>query len=50
MCGGDGERPRVTDGELDRCPWCAGRGRVPLERARALLAQLRAKAQREALA
>ena len=43
-----GERTSILDGQLVRCPWCRATGRVPLERCRALRAQLRSKAEREA--
>jgi len=49
MCSA-GRRQSLVDGRSIACPWCGGRSRVPLERARALLAQLRANAEREALA
>jgi len=47
MCS-HGRRESIVDGEPITCPWCAGRGRVALERARALRAQLQTKAERAA--
>ncbi len=47
MCGGAGERSSAILACTIPCPWCAGRGHVGLERARALRAQLRTKADRE---
>jgi hypothetical protein len=47
MCSA-GRRESVVDGRAIACPWCGARGRVRLERARALRAQLRSKAEREA--
>lgn len=43
-----GERISAVDGRPIRCPWCGATGRVSLERCRALRAQVRAKAEREA--
>jgi len=47
MCS-DGRRESVVDGRAIACPWCGARGRVPIDRARSLRAQLRSKAEREA--
>jgi len=47
MCSA-GRRHSLVDGGSIACPWCGGRGSVPLERARSLRAQLRAKAERGA--
>jgi hypothetical protein len=45
MCN-HGERASILDGRLIPCPWCRATGRVPLERCRALRAQLRSKDER----
>jgi len=47
MCSGSGQRTCAILGVTITCPWCGGRGHVRLERARALRAQLRTKAERE---
>ena len=47
MCAA-GRRHSLVDGRSIFCPWCGGRGRVRLERARSLRGQLRSKAEREA--
>jgi len=47
MCSGSGQRSSAILGVTITCPWCGARGHVRLERARALCAQLRTKAERE---
>jgi len=47
ICSGSGQRASAILARTITCPWCAGRGHVRLERARALRAQLRTKAERE---
>ena len=47
MCAGSGQRASAILARTIACPWCGGRGHVRLERARALRAQLRTKAERE---
>ena len=47
MCAGSGQRSSAILAGTITCPWCGGRGHVRLERARALRAHLRTKAERE---
>ena len=47
ICSGSGQRASGILARTIACPWCGGRGHVRLERARALRAQLRTKAERE---
>jgi hypothetical protein len=45
MCSA-GQRQSVLVGQPVQCPWCAGRAVLPVHRALALHAQLRAKVKR----